>query len=196
MSNSICKAQISSNSFLSILFGSILLCSNFLYAANDVVLGLDLLRTAQKRSGDSFSSSTEVTQLFSDLILGLKMEPLYLGLIYSSYEETYSSGTSSTPIRRTATGASIGYVNAGLYLTGHYFVQANETYNVNLSLTGGSGWGADFGYRWMMSNAFYITAKISQKTYNFTKVELGPLRQNLNNQVTSLVPMVGLGFIF
>lgn len=158
-------------------------------------LGLSTSVDNVTRSGDDNNPSTTQTTTMIDAKFGYAFSnDLYLGAIYGT---TSISGYTGYSPSITEMGVTLGYHSNGWILDATYFLSG--TYNdvaAGVNYTGGSGYGVDVGYNFMLSSSFYLGLELDYKSMSYTKLETVGTSLTHNNTVSGYRPMINLGFMF
>lgn len=170
----------------------------FAYSSGDAFhFGLSLFQQSVTLDGPNLSSPASTsTQTAYDLKLGYLMSSIYLGAMYTV--DGSSSGGVISPTR-TGLGATVGYHSNGWVIDLTYFLSATykQVGSANDSLTGGSGFGLDVGYNFMLSDNFYLGLELSYKSYSYTKYSSGTgAETSVTNNYSGYRPMMNLGLLF
>lgn len=151
------------------------------------LFGLSLLKYQTETEGTTIGASKGDVMNY-DAKLGYASQGLYLGGIYS--------GRSQEDDNRTAYGVTVGYHDGGFYIDGNYFISASVKL-ASSTLQKGTGFGADIGYNWMVSDMFYMGLELSYKSFTYTEVDnSGTLTDEDNKEKSEMYPMINVGFAF
>lgn len=113
---------------------------------------------------------------------------LYVGGAY----DTRTDQSGSTQIERSSAGASIGYHNSGWYIDGTYYLTSNRKAGSN-EYKEGSGFGADVGHRFAVSDPLHLGLQVSYRSFGYSKVN----NTTETNKISSeLMPMLLIALVF
>jgi len=139
------------------------------------------------------SGEVESTSTYYDLNLGYTWgNGLYVGAIYGAR----TSGNGTTDTTDTYMGASVGYSNNGWIAVLHYLVSAEDELSATVKLIEGSGFGADLGYMWSVSNWFSIGMALNYRSLSYKKYDNGTTEVEADTSESSMLPFLLLGFSF
>lgn len=116
-------------------------------------------------STDSTSKGTQMGLTFGRVMGG----GLYLGAAYDSMSLKDSDTDAAS--NATGMGVSVGYMKSGFRGVLHYIVSSTATGDNDAKFSGGSGFGADLGYTWMINNTFGVGLMVAYRNLTFTKLE-------------------------
>lgn len=151
------------------------------------LFGVSLMKYQTEADGPTIGTVDGDVMIY-DAKLGYASQGLYLGGIYS--------GRGQEDNNRTAYGVTVGYHDGGFYIDGNYFIAASLKL-ASSTLQKGSGFGADIGYNWMISNMFYMGLELSYKSFTYTEVDTsGTLTDEDNKEKSEMYPMINIGLAF
>lgn len=153
----------------------------------------------QQKANNATESDTDTKTMNLDLLLGYKMmNGLYLGGMYESNEVKYDP--SGLKVTSGGLAASVGYMNNGFMLIGHYFITAEGKASgggADDKWTKPTGIGADLGYQFNVSGPFNLGAVLSYRSFEFKKLErAGSETPDSSLKISGYEPKLVFGFMF
>ncbi len=151
------------------------------FAAAESQFGLSLYKTESKSDGDNISGESKDS--FYDLKINTDIGPVYVGGIY---------GTRADDNTGSEYGVTLGVRSkSGFFGELHYFLAAEYKSSSN-EFKKGSGLGVDLGYNAMLGSSFYMGFQFAYRTITYKEFNTA----TAENKITSLKPMINLGFMF
>jgi hypothetical protein len=123
----------------------------------------------------SGGSETNTTRLLGDLSLGYQFDSLlYLGGIYD-YDQTQTTGGSTSTATTNSYGPSLGLVSDNLYLIFSYLLGGNrvESNGSSITYTGTSGYIVSLGYKFATGGSWGIAPQLSYRSLHYNSVDPG-----------------------
>lgn len=148
---------------------------------------------SKSESKDNVSGTkSEQNVLILSLRVGVTMSGgFYLGGLYEM--ETTDSG--STDLTDKNLGVSAGFTSDGSFIVFHYIFNSIDEISATSEYSG-SGYGLDFGHQFKISNSFSIGPQFIYRAINYNKLKTSGSESSMDLDVTTILPMISLGFTF
>lgn len=154
---------------------------------NGVLFDINVYYYSQTVTNNSQTSSSSTTAIYDLKVGEVKTTGLYYGGIYTTRS---SSGLSQAGTGGSAWGPSLGYIGrSGFFVQGHYLFSASY------GTWSGSGEQVDFGYLTMPESSIVVGVELTYRTITYTKDSASP-GTTLNENITEMIPMFTLGYLF
>lgn len=149
---------------------------------------LAAMRYSTSTEGPTIGDAETTTAIY-DLKIGYIFPN---GIYFGGISHTKNFDVNSTNEKRSASGATLGYHNAGWFGDFSYFLNAQREVGA-IEFKDGTGYGLDVGYHSLISTNFFVGLQLSYKSFSYAKVNA---KSETNKEKSEMYPMFNVGLIF